>query len=141
MNPKYIFFPLYAQILLTFLVWGFMYFERIGEMKRKKVDTQKLANPTYAAEALKESTNSSDNFENLFEMPVLFYVAILTVYVLGYADFTYLVLASGFVFLRTLHSIIHCTYNRVIQRFWAYAFSTFFLVAIWIQIGVQLFRE
>jgi len=141
MNPKMIFYPLFGQVMLTILVWFYMYYERISEMKKKRVRTQDLADAGYAAATLKESVNSSDNLENLFEIPILFYVAIFVIFVLGLGDFIYLYLASAYVVLRAAHSVIHCTYNKVIHRFATYALSTLVLWAIWTRIGIQLFSN
>ena len=137
MNSKIIFYPLLAQVVLTFLVWFYMYYERLSELSRKKVKTQDLANPALAEAAMSESVNSSDNLENLFEIPILFYIAILTMNALGDFDAGYFYLACAFVFLRTLHSVIHCTYNQIMHRFLAYVFSTFVLMIIWARIVVH----
>ena len=116
-----------------------MYFERITELKKKRVKTQDLANPDYAAQVMRDSINSSDNFENLFEVPVLFFLAILTAYVLGLSDRIYFYLSTAFVALRVLHSVNHCTVNRVMLRFLSYAFSSLILWGMWFRLGAQIF--
>jgi hypothetical protein len=44
-------------------------------------------------------------------------------------------LAWGFVVLRILHSVIHCSYNNVNHRFVAYALSCLFLLFMWIRLA------
>jgi hypothetical protein len=41
---------------------------------------------------------------------------------------------------RVLHSWIHCTYNRVKHRFYAFAASTLVLCAHWIVLAIHLVR-
>ena len=62
----------------------------------------------------------ANNFKNLFELPVLFYVICLYLYVTGSADTAYLLAAWAFVALRAVHSLIQCTTNIVMHRFAAY---------------------
>ena len=116
----------------------YLYVTRIGEMFRKKVRTQDLADPA-RWDALKGVVNPSDNFENLFEIPVLFYVALLVIYVTQLTDPFYVGAGWAFVALRCIHSFIHCTYNRIMHRFIAYALSSFILWALWLRLTWQLF--
>lgn len=138
MKPSLIFYPVCAQVLLTFTVWVTLYVTRIGEMVRKRIKTQTLADGEKMAALLKAVVNPSDNFENLFEIPVLFYVAMLVIFQAGLVDSFYLIAGWSFVGLRVLHSLIHCTYNRVMHRFLAYALSTMMVWLIWARIGYQL---
>ena len=82
-----------------------------------------------------DSASASNNLKNLFELPILFYTAILLSLVLMIQDPLMVQLAWGFVALRVVHSAIHCTYNNVNHRFAAYALSTLFLMFIWIRLG------
>ena len=72
------------------------------------------------------------NFMNLLEVPLLFYVVSLSLYVTDTATSTALALAWIYVALRAVHSAIHLTYNHVIHRLAAFATSNFVLVALWI---------
>jgi len=47
-------------------------------------------------------------------------------------------LAWAFVAARVAHSWIHCTYNKVMHRFRAYALSVFALLALWLRLGYGL---
>src|SRR5258708_942360 len=138
MSARAILYPLCAQVFLTFLVWIWMYYERLTEIKRNKINPQDLADGDRAAVLLKRAVNTSDNFENLFEAPVLFYVAVLVLYGHGLSNLFYIIMAWVFVTLRYAHSFIHCTYNTVTHRFTAYALSTIALWIIWFRIGLQI---
>src|SRR4051812_718245 len=106
--------PLCAMVLLTFLVWVWMYYLRLTTIRKSGKNPQVLADEAKAQALLKDVVNPSDNFENLFEMPVLFYVAALTVLQAGLVDDIFIRMAWAFVGLRGVHSLIHCTYNRIV---------------------------
>jgi len=42
---------------------------------------------------------------------------------------------------RVLHSLIHCTYNKIVHRFNAYLASSLVLWAMWIRIAIQLIKS
>jgi hypothetical protein len=122
--------PVFAMVLLSALVWLRLYQTRIGEMKRKRIHPQRVATSAEMAQ-LVEDTRAADNFRNLFELPVLFYAAMLLVTVSRTESPVLLGLAWAFVALRYLHSYIHCTYNRVKDRFSVYLLSAIALWAVW----------
>lgn len=132
-----ILWPAVAMAGLTFVVWVRLYQLRLGEMARKRIDAQDLAN---AADSLRllVDTRASDNFRNLFELPVLFYAGVLLAAQLGVSDAVSLALAWAFVGLRAVHSIVHCTYNHVMTRFVAYALATLVLAAFWMRVALVL---
>lgn len=72
------------------------------------------------------------NLMNLLEMPVLFYVVSLALYLTRQVDAGLVALAWSYVVLRLVHSAIHLTYNNVIHRLGAFALGNFVLLAIWI---------
>lgn len=117
------------MVLLNLLVWLRLYQTRIGEMKRRRIHPQAVASSSQMA-AL-EDTRAADNLRNLFELPVLFYAAMLLIIFSQTESLVLLVLAWVFVALRYLHSYIHCTYNRVKDRFTVYLFSGVALWAMW----------
>ncbi len=122
--------PLLAMVGLTLLVWLRLYMVRLPEMRRSKIDPQRLAGS--ADKHLLKDTRASDNFINLFEVPVLFYVLVLATMQAGVHDAILFGLACAFVGLRGLHSLIQCSYNRVVHRFIAYALAT---LALFVYLG------
>lgn len=124
-----IFSPFLAMFFLTFVVWVYMYIRRISFITSNKVDSQKLATSGTLAQILPASVaNPSDNFKNLFEIPVLFYALVLYLFVTQQVDTVYVYAAWIFVAFRTLHSIVHCTFNLVMLRFYLYLGSA---TAVW----------
>jgi hypothetical protein len=124
---------------LTFVVAVRMFRMRIGQIVREKIRLQSIATAKEAAEKLTDS-RGADNFRNLFELPVLFYLGIVIAAQTGQVNWLTLGLAWLFVATRIVHSYIHCTYNRVKHRFYAFVASFFALCAFWIVLAVGLAR-
>ena len=131
MNQNSIFIPFFGLMLITILVWVYMYYLRLSYIVSKKVNPQSLATTRQVIDVVPERLNSpSENLINLFELPVLFYATCIYLYVTQQVDYTYLTLAYCFLIFRTIHSVIHCTYNKVTHRFYIYALSSLILWAI-----------
>ena len=122
--------PIAAMALVTCCVWVRLYVVRIGEMQRRRIDPQSVATSITKAGRY-EDVRASDNFINLFELPVMFYVGALAAVQFSLVDTATLVLAWIFVIGRAVHSIIQCSYNRVMHRFTVYAIATVCLWAMW----------
>jgi hypothetical protein len=131
-----VFKPAFAMIALTFMVWLRLYQTRLGEMNNKRIHPQKVA--LSKEMNLLEDSRAADNFRNLFELPVLFYLALIVAAAFGMVGPVFLFLAWTFVALRFLHSYIHCSYNRVKDRFTAYLLSSLSLWAMWIYLAFHL---
>jgi hypothetical protein len=132
--------PLLAQVALTFIVMISMYRGRVAEMKSKRIHPQRIKTREKSKRFLTDSAPSSDNFSNLFELPVLFYTAILLTLILMVQDSILVTLAWTFVLTRYLHSFIHVTYNKVMHRFFVFLLSTFVLLAYWVRLGWMIFQ-
>jgi len=128
MDVRLMWWPACAMVALTLLVWVRMYRTRIAQMKRERIHPQSVATSALAAAKLTDS-QAADNFRNLFELPVLFYLALVVAVQTAHVTALTLSLAWTFVALRILHSAIHCTYNKVIHRFYVYFAGG---VALWL---------
>lgn len=120
-----------AMAGLTALVWIKLYADRLGEMRARHIAPQELATAREAAGRL-EKPAAADNFRNLFEVPVLFYVLCIALVLNGGSTPGFVQAAWAYVGLRALHSLIHVTYNRVTHRFLVYVTSTLLLFGMWI---------
>ena len=132
MEQGQIFGPVLSLMVLTGLVWLYMYSKRIPFIRSLDIDSSELTPAFLASQAPRSVSNPSDNLKNLFEMPVLFYALSLYLYVTGQVDSTYTIAAWLYVVFRTLHSAVHCTVNIVLLRFVLYAISSllfFFMLA------------
>ena len=126
--------PMMAMLLLTLVVWVVMFIHRVGYASANGIDAQKMRTPSDVARLLPdEVSGSGNNFKNLFEIPVLFYVVCLYLTVFGQVTSLMVTCAWVFVGLRAVHSLIHCSYNNVMHRFIAYLASS---LALWIMVVV-----
>jgi hypothetical protein len=127
-----IFMPFFATMALTFLVWLYMYARRIPFITGSKLTPGQLTPLELARLSPPAVANPSDNLKNLFEIPTLFYALVLYLFVTRRVNEFYLDAAWVFVAFRALHSLVHCTVNIVVLRFWLYAIST---LALWAMVG------
>ncbi len=74
----------------------------------------------------------------MLELPVLFYVVCLLLYVGNAASRTAVLLAWAYVVLRVLHSLVHLSYNNVMHRFAFFALSNCCIVGLWIIAAMSL---
>jgi len=129
--------PVLALMLLTLLVWVYMYALRLRYLVAKRIPSQQIATPELINTLLPERINRpSNNLKNLFELPVIFYVVCGLLLALHQADAVFVRLAWAYVALRALHSLIHCTINRVPLRFAAYLSSSIVLWAMVVRLAL-----
>lgn len=118
------------MFLLTFAVWVYLYARRIPFIRSRAFTASELMPAAFAQLSPPEVCNPSDNFKNLFEMPVIFYALALYLFVTNQVDSTYVAAAWIFYALRAMHSAVHCTFNLIILRFYLYAISSMALFFI-----------
>ena len=133
MDANLIFTPFIGMLLLTFFVWVHLYVRRISYTIKNRIHPQRLTTPEKGKALIPDEVNYlAYNLTNLFELPVAFYALCLYLYVTGNVDTIYVAAAWTFFLLRVLHSIVHCTFNRVIVRFYLYALSA---LALWFMLA------
>jgi len=139
MSDSPILVPFFGMLLLTLVVWVFMYYHRLRVIREAKIDPQSLSIPEAAAAFPPHAVNPANNLKNLFELPVLFYALVLLLLHTGQVDSVYTPCAFGFFVFRVVHSAIHCTYNRVMHRFSVYCISSLFLWAMVVRAALTAF--
>lgn len=126
--------PFFGMLMLTVLVWIYMYIRRIRYMLQNKIPARAGSTPQKMASVLPERVqNSANNFNNLFQVPILFYVIVLYLVWAGQSDSFHVLCAWLFFVLRAIHSAIQCTVNIVMARFIVYVLSC-------LALGVMLVR-
>ena len=128
--------PAFALVGLTAVVFVRMYWLRLAEIGRQRIDAQAVATSSEMARLLTD-TRAADNFRNLFELPVLFYAAVFVAMLTGLVTPISIGLAWAFVVLRVLHSAVHCTYNRVMHRFLLYVAGALVLFTWWAYLAME----
>jgi hypothetical protein len=131
MAPTSIFGPFFVVILLTIVVWLYMYCRRIPFIVRNKLTPEQLTPAELARLSPRDVANPSDNLKNLFELPTIFYALVLYLHVTHNVDTLYVAAAWVFAGFRVLHSAVHCTINVVPLRFVLYLVAA---VALWFMV-------
>ena len=125
--------PMLAMMVLTAVVWFWLYAVRIPAMRKAQRPVQAYTTPETGTLQLPEEANyPSNNFKNLFELPVIFYALCLYLYLTGTAGQVDVIAAWAFFVFRAMHSAIHCTVNIVMARFATYAAAA---LALWLMLG------
>lgn len=120
----------YAMVLLSFAVAMRLLYVRVQEMKEKRIHPQATSTSLQSAARLQD-VRASDNFRNLFEVPVLFYALVACAAAVSHVPGWLVVGAWLFFALRVAHSVIQCTYNNVMHRFSVFLLGFGVLVALW----------
>jgi hypothetical protein len=133
MNQVNILFPMFGLVALTFAVLLMIPYARFTAGRRKQVamDDFKYGESVTVPPQV---SIPNRNMMNLLELPLLFYVACLTLYVTRTADEAAVDLAWLYVALRAGHSLVHLTYNKVAHRLLVYAASNVVLGTLWMHL-------
>lgn len=129
--------PVFVMVALTFVVAFVMGRRRFRYYREQRLHPQKTAS-RYDMNRLMEDNRAADHFMNLFEMPVLFYVAVIIALITQNTSDWLLGLAWLFVAARIVHAFIHCTSNNVFRRFKAFISGFFILMAMWVLLIVDI---
>jgi len=112
MSQTLIFWPVIAQVLLTFVAYLVMSKRRIAAVKAGEARARDFRVPVDP----ETSATAARNVTNQFELPVLFYVVCLAFHQVGAVDWIALLLAWAFVASRAVHAFVHMTSNVVLLR-------------------------
>ncbi len=124
--------PVLATLILTLLVWIYLFVQRISYSRGHDIDIEAFKTPGDTAKLIPgPDSTASNNFKNLLEMPLIFYVICFYLTIFGGIDGTHVACAWLFVTFRVLHSLIHCTFNRVALRFATYMLAS---ISVWIMV-------
>ena len=140
MTHSGILLPFFGVMLLTLVVWVYMYIRRTSYLLRERIDLRTVDTPEKAATVIPGTVSlASHNLKNLFELPVIFYAVCLYLFVSDSVDGIYLAAAWWFFAFRVVHSLIHCGYNKVEHRFAAYMLAAIGLWVMVIRSALSLF--
>lgn len=136
-QQKTIFSPFFAMICVTVVVWIYMYIRRIHFLLSRNIKPNQIRRPEELSRVSPDDVqNPSDNLKNLFEIPILFYVFVIYLFVNKQVDSIYVYGCWFYVLCRALHSFVHCTINIVLIRFYLYLFSC---LCLFFMIGRAMF--
>jgi hypothetical protein len=131
------FYPMFALVLLTFAVLLTNFIWRMRALRSRQISVRYFR-VFEGAQVPEHLQAGARHFINLFELPVLFYVACLTAMLLQQQQSVVLLtLAWAFVLFRAIHTLIHMTYNNVLHRMLAFMAGALTLLAMWIVLAVH----
>ncbi|HZJ91901.1 MAG TPA: MAPEG family protein [Thiopseudomonas sp.] len=129
-----IIYPMFALVVLTFVIGFSMGISRLISAKKGLVDRRYFQ--LFTGSAPDSIVKLGRNFSNLLEVPVLFYAVGIILLALDITSQLMLGLAWAFVVLRVIHSIIHVTYNNPMHRFLVFLLSSSIVLVMWIQLVI-----
>ena len=139
-NPQPMLGPVIALVAWTAVMWGWMYATRIPAILRLRIRLDgNLPRGEQMATLPPRVRWKADNYNHLFEQPLLFYATALSLALLGDASAASLALAWGYVALRVVHSLWQALVNRIPVRFALFAVSSLVLFALVVRAALQIF--
>ena len=135
-NPAML-YPLFALAAWTLIVLVLIPIARVRSVRQREIGTDDFKYGE-SANVPGHVSLPNRNYMNLLELPLLFYVVGIVLYVSGGASYVAMFFAWAYVALRIVHSLIHLTYNQVLHRLGAFTLSIFALVILWVLAGLHL---
>jgi hypothetical protein len=129
--------PPFALAGWTLLVLLLIPFVRVRSARRREIAAddfkygESTAVPPYVS-------IPNRNFMNLLELPMLFYVVCILLYITEGGVPRAVGVAWAYVILRVVHSAIHLGYNHVIHRLAVFTLSNAALVSLWVMAGAHI---
>ncbi len=129
-------YPMALMVLLTFIVGLVTLKTRFASVRSGDVRIKyfKLMQGQEVPDGVIATTRS---FNNMFEVPVLFYVACTLYISLGVEGLPGLVFAWLFVALRYVQAFVHLTYNHLLHRMLAFWMSFICALLLWVNLVLQ----
>ena len=136
MDPAAIVFPAIALFFWTFANGVRMAGLRVRAVGRREVPISYYE--LYEGSEPPAVRLASRHVQNLFEVPPLFYVVVLFLYVTNHVTFLAVGLAWLYVLLRVVHTFVHLGTNNVPRRLAVFAIGNVVLAGLWMTLLVGL---
>lgn len=137
MQAQSLIYPMATLFLLNILVMSMMLFFRVKAVRTRKVSPRyfKLNKGEDIPDHLEAL---SQNYNNLLELPLLFYIICLTVITLNLNIDYFSLYAWTYVVFRYIHSFIHITYNHILHRLFVFFISCVMLITMWVNVVLSV---
>jgi hypothetical protein len=136
-DPRALMPAMFLLLLLTAFVWLLMLLARNISVAIGKVSMRYYT--SYRDDAPPEwIERPARTFNNLLEVPLLFYVACVLMLAVDHCDQAQAQLAATFVGTRYLHALIYIGVNHVPARFGAYVMGCVTLGVMWTRLAYAL---
>lgn len=130
-----IFWPMIAQTALIYIVYFIVSQRRVAAVRSGTARAKDYLVPNVEPAA---SATAVRNLTNQFELPVLFYVVCLSLYIVNGADLIAVVFAWLFVASRAVHAAIHLTNNDLRYRRPTFILGFVVIGVLWVGLALHL---
>ena len=129
MSMQTVLFPLFVEVVLTFVLGFWMSALRVDAIRGGRVHPRDIAlrEPNWPTRV----TQVGNAYHNELELPLLFYVLTILSIITRHADLLFVLLAWVFVVLRLARAYIHVTDNNVPRRGMVFLASAIVLAVMW----------
>jgi len=136
MTNEYIFLPVLAHMLLTFILYIYLgnvksRAVREGSVDRNAASLKPKAWPDFVLKV-------SNNLDNQFDSPILFYMLSVVYYLTGNVNSILLLIMVAYVFTRYIHAYIHVTSNYVPYRYKSFVIGLLALLVLTIWLVLKI---
>ena len=126
-------YPMAALVFLTFFMVYMLWVMRVKAVRARKI-SPRYFKLNRGGELPDSVVAVTQNYNNLLELPVLFYTVCFIAIILNQSAEYFVYHAWVFVALRYLHSYIHTTYNHILHRLYVFSLSSFVLLSMWVKV-------
>jgi hypothetical protein len=136
MTIQMVLLPVFVQVALTIVLLVWTARSRTASVKRGETKMRDIAlgQPNWPDGA----TKVANSYNSQFQLPLLFYVAVILAWITRTADVVFVVLEWLFVLLRLGHCYVHTTTNYVPRRFQVFAAGLLVLAIMWIYFAAKI---
>lgn len=138
MNQTAIFWPMIAHVALVVLIYALLGLRRKAAVQAGSAKVSQFRENQLEPE---QSIFVRNALANQFELPVLFHVACLSLYVTAAAGTAALAAAWLFVVSRYVHTFIHVTSNRIRYRQPAFVLGFVVVIVMWAMLAIHLLGQ
>lgn len=129
-------YPMFSMVILTFIIGVITLAVRVNSVRSGQVKI-KYFRAMQGQDVPDIVNRTSRCFSNMFEIPVLFYVAASLFLSLNIHSQTAVVCAWLFVVFRCLQAIVHLTYNNVLHRMMMFWGCVIAMLVMWVTLLVK----
>lgn len=139
MQNTLILYPIFPMLALTVYVLFRTFLMRVSAVKSGQVSHKHYRLYNEGEEPAACRANSR-HLTNLLEIPPLFYISCILIYVTDINSLTLMICAWLFVLARFVHSYVHLGSNRLRNRYRIYFVSICALIVMWVVILVGIIQ-
>ena len=125
--------PMFMLVILTTVIMVLTARVRIASVRKGTVPASYYS-LMQGEEVPEFVTKTTRHFNNLFEVPTLFYAGGAVYLALDLTTQLPITCAWAFVTARVIHSIIHLSYNNVFHRLIVFGIGNFSVLLMWLAI-------